>query len=165
VLVQEHTVEQCGSGTPLDRPHLPHRLVARNSRGQVAAIAAVVKTQGSDTKLVAQMQPYFEAQGMGRFEMNGKSVPPLVTQIADESTGVGEDDFNPVQPVMQQRIWDRMPADGGPEALAAAIEECERAEEPFHMEGGSWTNDISWVRGYDEVLPPGVSSPRSSTPG
>ncbi len=204
MLVQEHTVEQCGSGTPLDRPHLPHRLVARNSRGQVAAIAAVVKTQGSDTKLVAQMQPYFEAQGMGRFEMNGKSVPPLVTQIADgenggvmmnefppkfieimgeasgsdtppvnvteyleylESTGVGEDDFNPVQPVMQQRIWDRMPADGGPEALAAAIEECERAEEPFHMEGGSWTNDISWVRGYDEVLPPGVSSPRSSTPG
>ncbi|HPE73844.1 MAG TPA: glycosyl hydrolase family 57, partial [Candidatus Competibacter sp.] len=24
----------------------------------------------------------------------------------------------------------------------------------FHMEGGSWTNDISWVRGYDNVLGP-----------
>ena len=24
----------------------------------------------------------------------------------------------------------------------------------FHMEGGSWTNDISWVRGYSDVLGP-----------
>ena len=22
----------------------------------------------------------------------------------------------------------------------------------FHMEGGSWTSDISWVRGYEQVL-------------
>ena len=24
----------------------------------------------------------------------------------------------------------------------------------FHVEGGSWTNDLSWVRGYDRVLIP-----------
>ena len=24
----------------------------------------------------------------------------------------------------------------------------------FHMEGGSWTNNISWVKGYDDVLGP-----------
>ena len=22
----------------------------------------------------------------------------------------------------------------------------------FHMDGGSWTNDLSWVRGYEDVL-------------
>jgi hypothetical protein len=35
-----------------------------------------------------------------------------------------------------------------------AIEVCEREDQPFHMEGGSWTSDISWVRGYDNVLQP-----------
>ena len=24
----------------------------------------------------------------------------------------------------------------------------------FHVDGGSWTNDISWVRGYDNLLGP-----------
>ena len=31
---------------------------------------------------------------------------------------------------------------------------CERQDGRFHMEGGSWTNDISWVRGYDSLLIP-----------
>jgi len=35
----------------------------QNSRGQVESITAIIKTQGSDTKLVGQMQPYYEAQG------------------------------------------------------------------------------------------------------
>jgi len=39
-----------------------------------------------------------------------------------EVSCLDEDEFNPIQAVMQQRIWDRMPADGGPQALAAAIE-------------------------------------------
>ena len=34
VLVQEHTVERVEDGGPVTRPHIPHRLVARNSRGQ-----------------------------------------------------------------------------------------------------------------------------------
>src|SRR5262249_35588340 len=34
VLVQEHTVEQVGSGAPLANRHIPHRLVAKNSRGE-----------------------------------------------------------------------------------------------------------------------------------
>src|SRR5438105_1338994 len=60
VLVQEHTVERVGGG-PVRQPHVPHRFVARNSRGESAEIVALIKTQGSDTKLVAQMQPCFEA--------------------------------------------------------------------------------------------------------
>ncbi len=46
-----------------ERKHLPHRLACTNSSGETASIVAIVKTQGSDTKLVAQMQPYYEAQG------------------------------------------------------------------------------------------------------
>ena len=34
------------------------RLICTSSAGDTAEIVAVVKTQGSDTKLVGQMQPY-----------------------------------------------------------------------------------------------------------
>jgi hypothetical protein len=64
VLVQEHTVEQPG-GRGVERPHLPHRLVCTDSRGSTASIIAVIKTQGSDTKLVGQMQPLLRGHGPG----------------------------------------------------------------------------------------------------
>jgi len=192
VLVQEHTVEESGGGS-VRHVHLPNRLVCTNSRGDSASIVALVKTQGSDTKLVGQMQPYYEARGLGRSELAGRSVPPLVTQIADgenggvmmnefppkyfevvrESSwsatpmlngteylerlaalGVSEDDLPVVQPLFQHRIWSRMRPGDGPERLAGVIEELAQEDDRFHMEGGSWTNDISWVRGYDSLLRP-----------
>jgi hypothetical protein len=95
LLVQEHTVER-PDGRPLERPHLPHRLVCTNSQGDTAEIVAVVKTQGSDSKLVGQLQPYSEAKGLSRIELAGRSVPPLVTQIADgENGGVMMNEFPP----------------------------------------------------------------------
>lgn len=93
VLVQEHTVEKLDGGR-VDRPHVPHRLVCTSSTGETASIVAVVKTQGSDTKLVGQMQPYYEAKGLSRQDLAGHSVPPLVTQIADgENGGVMMNEF------------------------------------------------------------------------
>ena len=193
VLVQEHTVEQPDNGRHPERPHLPHRLICTNSRGETADIIAIVKTQGSDTKLVAQMQPWYEAQGLHRLELAGRSVPPLVTQIADgENGGVMMNEFpskyleavraasgSPVpllnaseylehlfalgirpadlpvvQPLFQGKIWERMQPGDGPERLASVIEELKRSDHSFHMEGGSWTSDLSWVRGYDNVLGP-----------
>jgi hypothetical protein len=56
VLLQEHTVEQPG-GRGVEHPHLPHRLVCTDYRGTTARIIAVIKTQGSDTKLVATTRP------------------------------------------------------------------------------------------------------------
>ena len=192
VLVQEHTVEQPDGGGVRDQ-HLPHRLVCTNSRGESASIVALVKTQGSDTKLVAQMQPYYEARGLGRGELAGRSVPPLVTQIADGENGgvmmnefppkylevmrecsgsatpilngteylerlfvagVTESDLPVVQPLFQHRLWERMSPGDGPDRLGRVAEELRREDGRFHMEGGSWTNDISWVRGYDELLIP-----------
>jgi hypothetical protein len=193
LLVQEHTVERMEDGGPLRHPHLPHRLVARSSHGERAEIVAVVKTQGSDTKLVGQMQPYYEARGLGRMELGGRSVPLLVAQIADgenggvmmnefppkymevmaeasgsetppllvseylehlRALGVTDDAFPAVQPLHQHRIWERFEEGAGPQVLAERIEELRRQDDRFHMEGGSWTNDISWVRGYESLLGP-----------
>jgi hypothetical protein len=96
VLVQEHSVEQPADGAGPAHKHIPHRLVCTSSRGETASIIAVIKTQGSDTKLVAQMQPHYEAKGLNRWELAGKSIPPLVTQIADgENGGVMMNEYPP----------------------------------------------------------------------
>jgi hypothetical protein len=192
VVVQEHTVEQ-PDGSGITAPHLPHRLVCTSSTGETASIVAIIKTQGSDTKLVAQMQPYYEAKSLGRQVLAGRSVPPLVTQVADgENGGVMMNEFPPkylevvressgvptrlmnvteyleqlwasgvttenlpvVQPLFQQRIWERMKPGDGPERLATVVSELSAEGNRFHMDGGSWTSDISWVRGYEDVLVP-----------
>jgi hypothetical protein len=193
VLVQEDTVEQPHEGLRPERRHLPHRLVCRSSAGASASIVAIVKTQGSDTKLVGQMQPYYEARGLDRSELGGRTVPRLVAQIADGENGgvmmnefpskffevvrqashsetpllnvseyleylfglgIREQDLPALQPVMQKRIWERFQPGEGAERLRAVITNLEREDSRFHVDGGSWTNDISWVRGYENVLGP-----------
>jgi hypothetical protein len=68
--------------------------------------------------------------------------------------GIGRDDLPPLQPRLQHRVWERFPPGGGPERLAAVIERLGAEDDRFHMEGGSWTSDISWVHGYENVLAP-----------
>ena len=193
VLVQEHTVERPETGHGPEQKHLPHRLVTRGSRGETAEIIALIKTQGSDTKLVAQMQPYYEAKSLNRQRLAAKSMPPLVTQIADGenggvmmnefpgkfmecvreasgsetplmngteylehlfAAGIKPADLPVVQPIFQKQIWDKMKPGDGPDKLAKVIEACKKADHRFNMEGGSWTNNISWVKGYENVLAP-----------
>ncbi|MGF1509802.1 MAG: glycosyl hydrolase family 57 [Myxococcota bacterium] len=193
VLVQEHSVEQPEDGEHPQRRHIPHRLVCRNARGETASITAIIKTQGSDSKLVGQMQPYYEAMGLSREPLGGHRVPPIVTQIADgenggvmmnefppkyleviracsgsstpamnvseyleylAAVGVSEADLPRLQPVQQKKIWDRIEPGAGPEALAKTIKALSAEDHHFHMDGGSWTNDLSWVRGYEDVLGP-----------
>ena len=38
--------------------------------------------QGSDIKLVGQMQPYYEAGSLHPAELAGRPIAPLVTQVA-----------------------------------------------------------------------------------
>lgn len=93
--VQEHTIENL-DGSGIRRQHFPHRLVARNSLGETQEIAILIKTQGSDTKLVAQMQPFYEAQTLSRQEYDGQTIPPFVFQIGDgENGGVMMNEFPP----------------------------------------------------------------------
>lgn len=93
LMAQEHTVENL-DGSGIRRPHFPHKLVAKNSLGETTEIACLIKTQGSDTKLVAQMQPYHEALTRNREEYCYKSIPPFVLQISDgENGGVMMNEF------------------------------------------------------------------------
>jgi len=93
LMVQEHTIQN-PDGSGIRRPHVPHRLVARNSKGETLEITVLVKTQGSDTKLVAQMQPLAEARGRGREDYAGKNIPLYVLQIGDgENGGVMMNEF------------------------------------------------------------------------
>ena len=183
LLVQEHSVEQL-DGTPLSHEQclLPHRLVARNLQGDTASITALIKTQGSDTKLVGQMQPFAEALGLQRLPLGSSSVPPLVLQIADgENGGVMMNEFPPAFIQSHQRLRDQggTAAVNGSEYLnllqAGGIEEssfspiqaagqhaffaqrssCDPAgEAEAALQGASWTNTISWVEGYGNVLEP-----------
>ena len=193
VVVQEHSVERVEDGQALRHPHIPHRLVATNSRNESLSITAIIKTQGSDTKLVGQMQPYYEAKGLSRMNWAGKVIPQLSTQVSDGENGgvmmnefpskylevmreasgseippvnvteyleyllamgVREQDLPAIQPSFQKRIWDRFRAGAGSQALEKVIEQLRKEDNRFHMEGGSWTNNISWVRGYGQVLDP-----------
>jgi hypothetical protein len=193
VLVQEHTVELMSNGQGLQQKHVPHRLVCRNSKDESVSIIAIIKTQGSDTKLVAQMQPYYEAKSLSRWDFAGKKIPPLVTQIADgenggvmmnefpgkymdsvreasgssvpfmnateylehlNAMGISEKDFPEIIPIFQKRIWDRFTPGAGPEELKKTIDVLKKEDGRFHMDGGSWTNNISWVKGYEDVLGP-----------
>ena len=193
VLVQEHSVETFEDGHGLQHPYVPHLLVATNSEGETESIVAIIKTQGSDTKLVAQMQPCYEARSRGRVSLAGRQVPPLSAQIGDgenggvmmnefpskffdvmreasgsdvppinvreyleslKQAGVSEEALPRIRPLYQKRIWDRFRPGEGRKRLDEVIAELKRADGRVHMEGGSWTNNLSWVRGYENVLGP-----------
>jgi hypothetical protein len=191
LLVQEHSVESV-DGKGLGSKHVPHRMVCKNSTGEEIAIIGIIKTQGSDTKLVAQMQPYYEACSLQRAQVGGISIPPLVTQIGDgenggvmmnefpscfrqavsrfgtedvvnvnvteylemiEQAGVRENMLPAMRPIHQGRLFQRI-SKWEPGATDKALADLKKEDPKFNLEGGSWTNNISWVKGYENVLTP-----------
>jgi hypothetical protein len=191
LLVQEHSVETL-EGHALADKHLPHRLVARNSCGEEVSILALIKTQGSDTKLVAQMQPFYEARGLQPRLVGGVRVPPIVTQIGDgenggvmmnefpsgyrqavyqfgtegvvnvngteylellEQAGVRPDMLPACRPIHQGIVFATI-KEWAPGAAERALAEIKQEKPHFNLEGGSWTNNISWVKGYESLLTP-----------
>ncbi len=218
LLVQEHSVENL-DGSPLrqEQKYLPNQLVARSSSGDTAMITALIKTQGSDTKLVGQMQPCYEALSLGPLPLGDSTIPPLVSQIADgenggvmmnefppaflqahrrlagqgsgasgdgatqalngteylellEAAGVGREAFPSIQAVGQHRLWQALAGPPAPDSTpdstaeasaartaartAAAIAALQASDPSFSMDGASWTNNLSWVEGYANVLEP-----------
>lgn len=191
LIVQEDTVEDLDGGR-IQHPHLPHRLIAKNSLGQIEEIPILIKTKGSDTKLVGQMQPYFEAKSLEWREYGGSKIPPFVFQIGDgenggvmmnefppayckvfremehgsvvamngseyfeliRQSGLKESSFMPVQPVSQHKIW-RQVTGFSPNAGNEAIDKIRETDPGFDLDRGSWTNDRSWIKGYENVLDP-----------
>jgi hypothetical protein len=205
LLVQEHSVEN-PDGSSLSRAQtlIPNQLVARNSSGESVSITALIKTQGSDTKLVGQMQPCYEAIGLGRQALGAGTIPALVSQIADgenggvmmnefppafiqahrrisassghapsrtvaingseylellEAAGVSSADFPEIQAVQQHKLWQELGHLGNgesttPAAVEAAIAKLHASDPCFSMAGASWTNNLSWIEGYANVLEP-----------
>ncbi len=199
LLVQEHSVEHLdGSALSQAQKSIPNQLVARNSRGETATITALIKTQGSDTKLVGQMQPYYEALGLGRQLLGDRSIPAIVSQIADgenggvmmnefppafiqahqritregggttgtvaingteylellEAAGVQSADYPRIQAVQQHTLWHQVGGQPTPEAVETAIADLKASDPQFSMAGASWTNNLSWVEGYTNILEP-----------
>jgi hypothetical protein len=90
-------------------------------------------------------------------ECSGSRTPIMnVTEYLERlrSVGVLEDDLPVIQPLFQSRIWERMAPGDGPDRLAEVIKQLRAEHTVFHMDGGSWTNNNSWVQGYDTVLGP-----------
>jgi hypothetical protein len=85
-----------------------------------------------------------------------KCAPVNITEYLEylDGIGVAESDFPVIQPIMQGRIWERFEDGSGPEAMQKVIEDIKKEDDRFHVEGGSWTNDRSWVQGYEQVLGP-----------
>ncbi|MFM9041267.1 MAG: glycosyl hydrolase family 57 [Vulcanococcus sp.] len=195
VLLQEHSVETL-SGEPLSeaQKYLPNRLIARNGQGETRAITALIKTQGSDTKLVGQMQPYYEAISRDRLPLGDITLPSLVSQIADgenggvmmnefpqafiqahqrcagdhgtaaingseflellETQGISAEQFPALQAVGQHRLSAQLGERWSTEQLEQAIAALKVSDPGFSIDGASWTNDLSWVNGYESVLEP-----------
>ena len=88
-------------------------------------------------------------------DASGSDTPPMhVTEYLEHlaALGVRDENFPAIQPVYHHRIWTRFPDGSGPDALAKAIDQLRQDDNTFHVEGGTWTNDRSWVRDYDQVL-------------
>ena len=196
LLVQEHSVETL-QGEPLSQQqkYQPNRLIARNSHGDTAEITVLIKTQGSDTKLVGQMQPCYEAMGLQQQTREGRQLPSLVSQIADgenggvmmnefpsaycqanhrirdesngtvalngseylellEADGFSSEHFPLIQAKHQHQLWQAVGDKPTAEAVNTAIAELGESDNRFSMEGASWTNNLSWVKGYENVLEP-----------
>ena len=72
-----------------------------------------------------------------------------------EAAGCAPESYPACQPVGQHRLWQRIPAAHlEPGAVEEAIKHLKRENANFRMEGSSWTNDRSWVKGYESVLTP-----------
>ena len=70
------------------------------------------------------------------------------------AAGVSDDRLPTIQPLFHHRIFQPFKDGAGPERLEMALKELRGEDSRFHVEGGSWTSNISWVRGYEGVLGP-----------
>ena len=74
LLVQEHSVEQ-RDGTAHTRAEIRAQSAGGSQQRRNELSITMIKTQGSDTKLVGQMQPCYEALSLGQQSVGGKQLP------------------------------------------------------------------------------------------
>jgi hypothetical protein len=71
-----------------------------------------------------------------------------------EAAGVPSGDFPRIQAAGQHKLWQQLGSPPTPAATEVAIADLQATDPSFSMAGASWTNDLSWVEGYDNVLEP-----------
>ena len=70
-----------------------------------------------------------------------------------EQAGVKERMLPACRPLHQGQLFARI-TKWEPGAADKALADLQREQPDFCMEGGSWTNNISWVRGYENLSAP-----------
>ncbi len=175
VLVQEHTVEEpaTGSITAAAAPAAPAGLPQCRRRGRQhrrtgqdpglghqarRADAAVLRGQGTRAAGAGRHRRAAAGHADRRRRERRRDDERVPGQVLRgehlAAAGVADAALPEVQPVFQRRIWERMQPGDGPARLREVIAALEREDGRFHMEGGSWTANLSWTRGYDNVLGP-----------
>jgi hypothetical protein len=72
-----------------------------------------------------------------------------------QAAGCQPSDYPTCQAVGQHQIWQQVAPDNcKPQTVANAIASLQQTNPNFHIDGASWTNHISWVKGYENVLNP-----------
>jgi hypothetical protein len=97
-------------------------------------------------------RPWQEIRGSnnGVVGLNGTEYLELIA-----AAGVKESDFPGCQAVQQHKIWQRLDLDNlSTEVVEKAIQQLKSTDDLFHIDGASWTNNLSWVQGYENVLAP-----------
>ena len=71
-----------------------------------------------------------------------------------ETSNVDEDTYPLIQAIDQHKIWEKVSGPITPTTFKKAIEELKEEDPSFSLSGASWTNDLSWEDGYNNVLEP-----------
>ena len=71
-----------------------------------------------------------------------------------EATGVEASGYPKIQAIQQHKLWDNTDSPINPESIEAAISDLKETDHSFSMDGSSWTNNLSWIKGYENVLEP-----------
>ena len=67
-------------------------------------------------------------------------------------SGVKQNNLPTIQAKGQNKIWQKISGPETPLAIEEAIAELKDEDKSFSINGLSWTNDLSWENGYENVL-------------
>ena len=96
----------------------------------------------------AYIKAFNEIGTEGTIGLNGSEYLEFI-----KKEGLREEDFIPIQPISQHRIWKHV-KDYYAGSCNDAIAKIHEEDPHFNLDKGSWTNDRSWVKGYKNVLDP-----------
>ena len=125
-----------------------------SSRGAVCASASCQIGDGENGGVMMNEFPSGYRQAIRQFGTEGV-VNVNVTEYLEmiEQAGVTGAPLPTCRPIHQGEVFARI-SKWEPGAADKALAEIKREKPHFSLDGGSWTNNISWVAGYENLLTP-----------